>query len=198
MKLTSKHSGTGPATLAALIHAAQAGKEVLVVDTGLLGLTQLIGENIEHELTVTIGVDVTVGLKIQMLAKISGVDQVTVVCKADTIGAINVEWLSFGIGTGACGRVSQMANSHEARQVGNLSTVMEHLGSHAIGFELVKPTPGRTCCYTSCILTAICAEPFSLAIALKYLIAETHVGEGRVPRGDPRQPKMRGSPGSMQ
>lgn len=64
MKLTSKHSGTGPATLAALIHAAQAGKEVLVVDTSLLGLTQLIGENIEHELTVTIGVDVTMGLKI--------------------------------------------------------------------------------------------------------------------------------------
>jgi hypothetical protein len=36
---------------------------------------------------------------------------------------------------------------------------------------------------------------FSLAIALVYLLAETHVGEGKVLRGDPRQPKMRGSLG---
>jgi len=130
-----------------------------VVHTSLLGLTQLISEDVEHELTVTIGVDVTVGLEIQMPLKLTGIDQITVVRKANTVRAVDVEWLSFGIGTGSCGRVPQVTNTHEARQVGDLSTIMEDLGSHAVGLQLVKPTPGRTCRDTGCILTTICAEP---------------------------------------
>ena len=155
---TSKHSSTSPATLAALVHAGQTGEEVLVVDTGLLGLTQFISKDVEHELTVTVSVDVTVSLEIQVLPKLSSVDQVTVVRKADTVRAVHVERLSLGIGTGSRGRVSQVTNSHESREVGDLSTILEDLGSHTVGLHLVESTPRRTCCDTGCILTTIYAE----------------------------------------
>jgi hypothetical protein len=52
-----------------------------------------------------------------------------------------------------------VTNAHEARQVGHLGTIMEYLGSHTVGLQLVEPTPGRTCCDSGCILTTICAEP---------------------------------------
>jgi hypothetical protein len=92
-----------------------------------------------------------------------------------------------------------MANSHGARKVGHLSTFLEDLGSHAVGLKLVDSTAGCACCNTGCILTTICeTKTFSLAVAGVYILAGTHVGEGKVPRGDPRQPQMRGSPESAQ
>lgn len=170
-----------------------------MVDTGLLGLAELIGEDVEHQLAVTVGVDVTVGFKVKVLPEVSGIDEVTVVRKADTVGAVHVERLGLGVGTGSCGRIAQVANSHGTGEVGNLSTFLEDLGSHAVGLELVDPAAGCACRNTGCILTTICdTRTFSLAVAGIYILAGTHVGEGKVPRGDPRRPQTRGSPGSAQ
>ena len=141
----------------------------------------------------------TVGFKVKVLLEVTGIDQVTVVRKADTVGAVHVERLGLGVGTGSCGRIPQMANTHGAREVGHLSTFLEDLGSHAVGLKLVDTTAGRACRNTGCILSTICdTKTFSLAVAGVYILAGTHVGEGKVPRGDPRRPQMRGSPGSAQ
>jgi hypothetical protein len=90
-----------------------------------------------------------------------------------------------------------VANTHRTRQVGHLGTVLEDLGSHAVGLQLVDPTPGRTGCNTGCILTTICPTGL-VSRSLVEIINRTHVGGGRGPHGDPRQPRMRGSPGSEQ
>jgi len=132
-QLTSQHSSACPATFTALVHAAQGGEEVLFVDTSLLCLTQLIGEDVQHELTVTISVDVAVGFQVQVALQLWSIDQVAIVSQADTVGAVNVEGLGLCIGAATSSRVPEVANTHSTREVSHLCTVMEDLSRHAVG-----------------------------------------------------------------
>lgn len=154
-RLTSKKGSTSPATLTALIHAAQTGKEILLVHTGLLCLTQLISKDVEHEFTVTVCVDVTVCLQIQVLLQLGRINQVAVVCEADTVRRVDVEGLGLSIGTATSGRVAEVTNTHRARQVGDLRTIVEDLGSHTVCLQLVDSATRCTGCNTSCILATV-------------------------------------------
>ena len=77
-----------------------------MIDTSLLGLVELISEYIQHQLAVTISVDMAMCFIIQELLQLWGVDQVAVVGEADTIGTIDIEGLSFSIRTATSSRIS--------------------------------------------------------------------------------------------
>jgi len=152
---TGQHGSACPSTFTALVHTAQASKKILFVHTSLLCLAQLVGKDVEHELTVTVSVDVTVRLQIQISLQLRRVNEVSVVSEADTVRAVHVKGLSLRIRTATSSRVPQMADTHRARQVGNFGAILKDLGSHAVGFELVNSTPGRTGRDAGCILATI-------------------------------------------
>lgn len=155
-RLTSQHRSACPSTLTALIHPAQASKEILFVHTRLLCLAQLIRKDVQHELTITIGVDVSVCLQIQIPLEFRRIDEVSIVGEADTIRTVHIERLRFSIGTATSSRVAQVTDAHRAGQVCNLRTILEDLGCHAIGLQLVDPAPGSAGRDTGCILATVC------------------------------------------
>ena len=163
-----QHSCAGPSTFTSLVHPTQTGKEVFPIHSGLLGLAQLVSEDVEHEFTVTVGVDVTVSLKIQMPLQLRGVDQVAIVGQTDTIGTVDVEWLGLSVGTATGRGVSQVTNSHESREVSHPSTVLEDAGRHSVGLELVNPSTGCAGCDTCSILTSIYAKTVMLTLRISY------------------------------
>lgn len=156
--LTGKQGSACPATFTTLIHTAQGREEVLLVDTSLLCLAQLVREDIQHQLTVTIGIDMTVSLQVKILLQFWRVDEVAVVGQANAVGAVHVERLGLRIRTAPSGRVTKVTNSHRSREIGNFGTVMEDLSCHAVGLQLVDPTTGSTGCDSGCILTTICCD----------------------------------------
>lgn len=140
-EITSKHGSAGPSTFTPFIHPTQASEEVFFVDSGLLCLTQFIGKDVEHELTVTLSVDVTVCLQVQISLQLGSIDEVSVMGKANAIRAVHVEGLGLRIGTAASGRIPQMGNAHRPWKVGYLGTIVKDLSSHAIGLQLVDTPP---------------------------------------------------------
>ncbi|KAI5309825.1 hypothetical protein KEM55_002324, partial [Ascosphaera atra] len=74
-----EHGGAGVAAVALVVHLAEGVEEVLVVDTGLFGLVELVRENVQHELAVAVRVDVAVRLVVEEVLQLAGVDQVPVV-----------------------------------------------------------------------------------------------------------------------
>lgn len=63
--------------------------------TGLLRLIQLVGEDIQHQLAVTISVDMAMGFQVQVALEFHSVNEVTVVSEADSVGAVNIERLGL-------------------------------------------------------------------------------------------------------
>lgn len=153
--LTSQHSGAGPATLAPLVHPAKTGKDILLVDTRFLGLTQLIRKDVQHQLAITVGVDVTMGFQIEIPLQLGGIDQISIVGQANAVRTIYIERLSLGICTASRSWISQMTNTHRTWKICDFGTVVEDFGSHAVRLQLVNSTAGRTGCNTSGILTSI-------------------------------------------
>ena len=97
--------------MAAAVHALQGGKDVLLVDSGFSGLVEFAGKDVQHQLAVTVGVDVSVGLLVKELAKLRSIDEVAIVREDNSVRAVDVKWLGFR--RRACARrgVSQVANS---------------------------------------------------------------------------------------
>lgn len=93
---TSNHGSDGPTTLAPLVRLLEGTEDVVCVDTGLAGLVQGVGEDVEHQLAVRVGVYMTVSLLVEIVAQSGSVDEVTVVRKADAVGRVDVERLTFG------------------------------------------------------------------------------------------------------
>jgi len=96
-------------------------ENILFVDTELSSLLQVVCENVEEELGVRVGVDVSVGIGIKELSQGWGVDEVTVlyvsslprmetqsthVRKNDTIWRVDIERLSFCVRRATSSRVS--------------------------------------------------------------------------------------------
>lgn len=140
-----------------MVHAAQARKKILFVYTSLLCLAQLISKDVQHELTVTVGVDVTVCFQIQVSFQFWRIDEISIMGKADAVWTVHIERLCFGIGTATSCRVAQVPNTHGAGKVRDFGAILEDLGGHAIGLQLVDSAPGRTGRNTGCILTTVCA-----------------------------------------
>lgn len=92
----SNHSSDGPATLAPLVRLLEGTEDVVGVDTGLAGLVQGVGKDVEHQLAVRVGVHMTMGLLVEIAAQGGSVDEVTVVSEADAVGRVDVERLTLG------------------------------------------------------------------------------------------------------
>lgn len=99
-----------------------------------------------------------VGLVVESLAQRGGIDEVTIVGHTDTVRAIDVKGLGLRVRAAASCRVSQMAKTHEAGEIGNTSTILEDLGGHAIALALVETTAGTAADYTSSVLSAVLEE----------------------------------------
>lgn len=56
-------------------------EDILLVDTRLASLVQVVGKDVEKQLRVGISVDVAMGILVQELTKLCGVDQVSVLNK---------------------------------------------------------------------------------------------------------------------
>lgn len=67
--------------MADIIDALDGSEDILLVDTGLASLVQVVGKDVEEQLRVGIGVDVTMGILVQELTEFFGVDQVSVLKK---------------------------------------------------------------------------------------------------------------------
>lgn len=73
-----QHGNTGVSSLSTLVDILQGGENILLVDTELSGLLESGGEDVQENLRVGGGVDVTVGLVVKVATELVGVDQVTV------------------------------------------------------------------------------------------------------------------------
>ena len=93
------HGRASEASDAPLVHAREGSEDIFRVDTRLAGLVELVGENVEHQLAVALGVDVTVGGVVEICPKFFGVDEVSIVSEADTVGRVDVEGLALGTAT---------------------------------------------------------------------------------------------------
>lgn len=78
LPLTRKQGGTSPAPYASLVHALKSIHYVLIIDPCLAGLVQLIGKDVEHQFTVTLGVDMSVCFDVEEAFEIGGIDQVAI------------------------------------------------------------------------------------------------------------------------
>lgn len=115
---TCKHRSTCPTAFTSSVHAFKRSKAVLGVDASLARLIEFICKNIQHELAVTVGVDMPVSLLIEESLDLGSVDQIAIVGEAlrgdslgrlaepltkreayDAIWGIDIEWLCLSIGT---------------------------------------------------------------------------------------------------
>jgi hypothetical protein len=91
--LTSKHGSARPATNTELVHAFESSKAIVGIDTRLSSLIQLISEDVQHEFTVTLGIDMPVCFVVKSLAQCGSVDEVAVMGHGNTVWAVHVERL---------------------------------------------------------------------------------------------------------
>lgn len=98
-----------------------------MINASLFGFVELISKHVEHKLTVTVCVDVSVGLEVEETFKCLRINQVAIVRKAYTIRAVHVKWLSLGIGAATGCWISEMADPHKAWKILEPSSVMEDL-----------------------------------------------------------------------
>lgn len=61
---SGKHCRACPPALTPTVHPAQGVENILGIDAGLLRLVQLVGEDIQHQLAVAVGVDMAVGFEV--------------------------------------------------------------------------------------------------------------------------------------
>ena len=151
----SKHSSTSPSSRASLVHASQSEKNILLSDTELSSLVQLIGEDVEHELRVTVSVDVAVGIVIEEAGELLGIDQIAVVCKGDAVRAVHVEWLSLSRCAASGGWVSKVPNAHETWEILSALPILKDLGGHAVALALVDAPSAGTGCDATSILSSM-------------------------------------------
>ena len=152
---TSKHGSAGPTTLALLVHALKSEETVGRVDTGLSSLVELVGKDVQHELTVALGVDVAMGFLIQITPEFGCVDEVTVVSKADAVRGVDVERLRLSICAAASSRVSEVADTHVTREIAHALTIVENLGCKSVALTLEELAAARACGNTASILATV-------------------------------------------
>lgn len=138
-----------------MVHLGQRIEDVLCVDTSLLCLTELIGEDVEHQFAVAVGVDVSVDFKVHVPPELHGVDQVAVVGEADAVRAVDIKRLSFSVGTASGGGIAQVSDAHAAQQIRQPGAGLENLGCHAILLSDVDATTRCRGGNADSVLTAV-------------------------------------------
>ena len=162
---TGKHGGTSPTTLTLLIHALKGKEAVGRVDTGLSSLVELVGENVQHELTVALSVDVAMSFLVQITPEFGRVDEVTIVSKADAVRGVDVERLRLSICAAASSRVSEVANTHVTREIAHALTIVENLGCKSVALTLEELAAARACGDTASILSTVLEVVQSLLVS---------------------------------
>ena len=155
---TCKHRCASPSSNATLVHSRQCRKAVSCVHACLSSFVQLICEDIQHQLAVAVGIYVPICLLVQKALELRSVDQVAVMRKADSIWAVDVEWLRFRIGATSSSGIPQVSKTHEAWEICNPGPIMKDFGSHAFALTLIDPPAIRACNDTTRILATMLEE----------------------------------------
>ena len=105
-------------------------------------LLQLVGQDIEQDFRVRIGVDVAqVGAE-DIRLQLPGVGEIAVVRQADAVGCVDVHRLRFRGARCAGGGVAHMSNAHVAAQSAHVA-LLEDLPHQAIALAQLQATvPG--------------------------------------------------------
>lgn len=74
-------------------HVLDCGENIFLVDPELARLLEIIRKDIEEELRIRVGVDMSVCVCVQELLELTGIGKVPIVAKNNTIGAIHIERL---------------------------------------------------------------------------------------------------------
>ena len=75
---TGEHTDTGVGSSAGLHEVTDSVEDILLVDTELAGSLKVVGEDVEKDLGVRVGVDVSVSVGVKVLSQRGGVDKVTI------------------------------------------------------------------------------------------------------------------------
>lgn len=128
---TSDHGRAGVGSDALGHEVSNGGEDVLLVDSHLAGLLEVVGEDVEEELRVGIGVDVSMSVRVEEVSKLLDVGEVSVLEKErrrrvskrrwwgrersrggtnvshnQTVRSVDVEGLSLSMSRRSSGRVS--------------------------------------------------------------------------------------------
>ena len=93
--------------------------------------------------------------EIQVSLELWGIDEISIVGEANAVRAVYIKRLSLGVCATACSGIPQVTNAHGARKVCYFGTILENLGCHTIGLELIDSTTRRASSNTDGILTTI-------------------------------------------
>jgi hypothetical protein len=140
---SGQHCRACPPALTPIVHPAQGVEEILGIDAGLLCLVQLIGEDIQHQLAVAVGIKMAVGFEVQVALELYGVDQVAVMGEADAVRAIDIERLGLGHRARSGRGVTYMADAHAPWNPFKYGSVTEDLSNHAVLLVHMQPTSRR-------------------------------------------------------
>jgi hypothetical protein len=77
-QLTSNHSNTGISSMADVVDTLDGSENILLVDTDLASLLQVVGKDVEQQLRVRVGVDMAMGILIHERTELVSIDQVSV------------------------------------------------------------------------------------------------------------------------
>ena len=124
----------GVRALDALVHGADGLEDVFALERrATAGAGQLVGQHVEQDFGVALGVGVAVVGVRQLLAQLLGIGEVAVVHHDDAEGRVHVEGLGlFLAGRVAGRRVAHLTQAHRARQ-GTHVAGAEHVAHHALG-----------------------------------------------------------------
>ncbi|EEP68730.1 hypothetical protein GCWU000324_00634 [Kingella oralis ATCC 51147] len=102
------------------------------------GLAQLVGEHVEQDFAVRLGVYMAQVLGIDLLVQLGGVGEIAVVCQHDAKGGADVKGLGFGgAACVACGGITNVGDAGVAVQIAHVAGA-EHFAHHAFAFVHMK------------------------------------------------------------
>ena len=98
--------------------------------------------------------------------------------EADAVRRVDVERLCLSICAAAGSRVSEVANTHVAREVAHALTVVEHLGCKSVALTLEELAAARACGDTASILATVLE-------VVQRLVVSVGVTDGKAPQSVP-------------
>ena len=125
---------------AAPVHPRHGAEDVLLVDAQLPLDLQLVGEDVEQDLGVRLGVEVAQVVDVDVALQVLRVGQVAVVGQRDAVGGVDVEGLGLGGAGGSGRRVAGVTEPHGAPQLDHVAGAKDVL-DQAVVLAQVQPIP---------------------------------------------------------
>ncbi len=99
------------------MHAGDGLEDVVRGERVALLDLQLVGQDVEQDFRIRIGVDVAAVVLVHLAAQRLGVDEVAVVAERDAVGRVDVEGLGLGRALRSCRRITAVADADAAAQL---------------------------------------------------------------------------------